>query len=511
MQSVSEENFARLKKKILEKRPVLKKILEKYGNYSLYQYAEDYINEKVNPVIKQRQEEFIKTLEKEISRLLGEDIAKSVAKQLKKYYHVSTADHHGFICHPFFLNSNLIASAPYFKSTDSILKNIVVLACSNISFDNSSFPRGLLFNYQFQNKPIIGQLPFFSRKARPFPVFRFYPYDIDSINKIKNLIRNFRDNGILSKNSATKLTFVIDNIYSRPEVLACNSFSDQITKTNNLFWKEFFNSAGTINIPNLIYIDQENFIISLLVNYHMEQKTLIHNLLFDPSFDKLIKKYFDGVNGAFSLKHKSGTYLFWAIPSTGKYRLQLWREGNILSSTDRSYKVNLTPNAISDALRSGKLIPSTLLSFIIMAFYYGVKLLGGFSQINYLTFMKEKFIKMLVEKGCEEEVEFFQNVETEQLCGDFTLAFLNISNETITNATGLDLILYGTEQTWPILENQTKNISLEESLNPMMPDFYKIVYPQSERDPELSLITSEDVIYQTKLDQKIKPCVSLSS
>ena len=125
-----EKRFLKLKGLVLDQKPVLKEILHKRGNKKLYQYSLDYIEVNVNPPIKQRQDEFLKTFYKEVSTRLGDDVAKNATKQLEKYYYVSTADHLGPISHPFFLNSNLIAIAPYFENKDPLLNNVIVLACA---------------------------------------------------------------------------------------------------------------------------------------------------------------------------------------------------------------------------------------------------------------------------------------------------------------------------------------------------------------------------------------------
>ncbi|HLG25192.1 MAG TPA: hypothetical protein VI588_00140, partial [Candidatus Gracilibacteria bacterium] len=173
--------FQELREKVLEKRPVLRQILYKRGGKNLYEYAKEYISVNSNPPIQKRQTELIGTLKKQVAGLLGDEVAASVADQMAKYYYVSTADHHGPICSPFFLSSNLIASAPYTEYPDPLLKYLIVVGCSNISFDNSSFPRGLLFNSFVKGHIEMNQLAFFSRDARPCPVFNYRGYSAEDI------------------------------------------------------------------------------------------------------------------------------------------------------------------------------------------------------------------------------------------------------------------------------------------------------------------------------------------
>jgi hypothetical protein len=79
----------------------------------------------------------------------------------------------------------------------------------------------------------------------------------------------------------------------------------------------------------------------------------------------------------------------------------------------------------------------------------------------------------------------------------------------MTLATGLDLILYGTAQTWPQFVEISKNITFREALSPLMPEIYKISYLEDEWDPALVAITDEDIIKLMKLDAKITACAHI--
>ena len=87
--------FEALKESVLIKKPVLRDILEKHGNKSLVDYANDYFDVNIGPGLQDHQQEFFQTFHPQVSKLLGTKIADSAVEQLKKYYFVSTADHHG--------------------------------------------------------------------------------------------------------------------------------------------------------------------------------------------------------------------------------------------------------------------------------------------------------------------------------------------------------------------------------------------------------------------------------
>lgn len=503
-----EKDFKKLKKKVLEKRPILKQILNKQGGKNLYEYAKDYISVNLNPPLRKRQNEFIETFKKEVAKRLGDEVATSVANQLAQYYYVSTADHHGPICHPFFLNANLMASAPYFEYPDPLLQNVIVLACANVSLNNSSFPRGLIFNSYAKEKIQTHRLSFLPSNAHSSTVYNFRSYTADEIKKMKALLKEKVNAKDVHPEEAEKINALLDEIYNQPEILQSENFSDQITKTNYKLWQKFF-APSKVTPPNLIYMEQESLVVRLILDHHLYEDTTISRIFFYPSYDKILNQYFDGVFGAFSKKNKTGTYLFWGVSKDKNYRVQLWKEGNFLISEDGSFKLELTPDSLKKALEEKQIIPSMMLIFTVLCFYYGLKCLGGFSQVNYLTFMKNAYLKMQVDKGAYRSIEVCARAQTKELGGDLTIAYLGGPNGELVPATGLDLILYGEENTWPELVNESKQITLEEALSPMMPEFYKIIYPEPEREPDLTKITSEDITKLIHLDQKIKACANI--
>src|SRR3990167_10155813 len=76
---------------------------------------------------------------------------------------VSTCDHHGILCHPFFMNSALLRSHPSLKQ-----KQIISLTCGGISLSNSSYPQGIFFHDRNLQKICI---PFISLPAPHFPAY----------------------------------------------------------------------------------------------------------------------------------------------------------------------------------------------------------------------------------------------------------------------------------------------------------------------------------------------------
>lgn len=497
-----------IREAVLAKKPVLREILEKHGTKMLYDYAKDYDAVNVNPPVKRRQDEFITALGAIVERKLGAEIARSVEKQLEKFYYVSTADHHGPISHPFFVNSNLLIASPYGDFPESPLHNVIVLACANVSQNNSSFPRGIQFHSLTKGKTSVVSAPFFPAQTRLCPVFNFRAYTKEDIARTKKALQQKAQNGEARKIDADNVCQLISEIYEDPSAFACQTYSEQITRTNQKLWNKFFESSNLTQAPQLVYLEIEEVVAELLVQYHLYNDTTVHHMLFDLTCFPLIHEYFEGITGTFSTTEGWGTYFFWALPEGAKYRVQLVREGNTLVTPDRSFTIPLTPEGIQKGLESKVLVPSTMLNYVLLSFYYGLKCLGGFSQVNYLTFMKHAYIKMQLDRGNYKSIEVCARAQTKELVGDVTIAFMQTLEGDLAPATGIDLALFGNSKTCGTFIDVAKRISLEEGLNPLMPELYRIIYPESERDENLLTLTSEQIARSTGIENKISPCLT---
>lgn len=169
---INDELFLQLKEKVFEKQPELRNIVAQYGNMNLYEYSKRYNEPNTALKYKKRKKDFIKTFYREVKRLLGQEIANSCAEQLETNYRVTTTDHHGPLSEPGMVNCNIHESIPYLNGKKD-LKNIIVLGCANVSFDNFTFPRGLLFHSKTTGET-ENQLAFFPRAVRPCPII-YYP------------------------------------------------------------------------------------------------------------------------------------------------------------------------------------------------------------------------------------------------------------------------------------------------------------------------------------------------
>lgn len=493
-----------LEQKILDRRSVLAENIKKLGQRTLLEYAQAYVEVNLNPPIEARQTELITVIQQHAQRLFGSTIAAEAAAQLHRYYFVSTADHHGPLCHQFFLNANTVTALPFANATDPLLKHVIVLSFSNVSFSNSSFPRGLFFHTYQNHEARSHRLPLIPSSANQRAVYGYPAYQQKALDNLQRLIKSLP---IHAQHRQTLLE-LLASIYGSDNVLQLATYADQVSVTNRLLWQRVYGTTEH-HLPDVLYIEIESLVSDILLRHHLEADTIINHLLFDPACEAYIMEYFDGIMGAFTTARNEGTYFFWGLPPGSKYRVQLWKRGNQLVSNDGQYHIELTPAAIADALRQQTLMPNMLLCFLVLSLYYGLKCLGGFNQINYLTKMKNAYIKMSVDRGNYRSIEVCARAQTKEMNDGLTLAFMGLPDGKRMLASSLDLILYG-QSNWDAIMAEAKTMTFHEAIQPLLPDLYTVVYGEAERDPALTAFTDEQIISLIQLDKKIKPCGIMS-
>ena len=446
-------DFAELKQKVLEKTPFLQRTLEHKGDSPLLNYFEENLRFS-NQGSLARQNELLGVVHRKIDKLLSREIADQAILQLRDYYYTSTADHHGPITHPFFVNSHLTQS---YANQKHNLTNIFVFACSGVSLNNSSFPRGVFFHDRHLEKK---RSHFISLKHRHSPVFGFPAYTEEDVEKNEDL----------------RVQKLIQEVYKEKEVSNKTYYTEQISRTNFTLWKKI---PGQEKI-NLIYLSQEEIVNELILKYHLDTHTIITELLTNESVIKQFEKYFEGIRGALSQKEGKGTTLFWALHEGERKKLSL--KNNTLETEDGLYSVALNIDSIKAEIKTKHVMPSMALSFIVLSFYYGLTCGGGFLQVNYLSEMKKAYKKLLGHIDKTNEINTSEKITTDYFCGEF--AFAMMSNEKrIAKASSIDLILYGNKGTGIQLQELTGVCTLGEAIDQMMPTFYQIIYGRDSAVP----------------------------
>ncbi|MBU6447746.1 hypothetical protein KGQ24_02825 [Patescibacteria group bacterium] len=481
-----------LKQAIFSKRPELAEILKNSGDEILLNYAKKYPSN-ITDVDAALKLELISAVSAETEMLYGPETAASVDEQLNKFYYISTTDHHGPISHPFFVQSDLLSSVR--DNTQNGLNNLIVLACSNISLNNSSEPRRFLFHKTNETFEFIN---FFPSKFVHQSVFGMRAIKYDDLTNMKNQIHN-KYSG--EKALHEKLIAFVEQFYESEQILKLNEYGKQISVSNNKIWENIFPGQ---KLNNLVYLQLEKVVIRLLLNRHLTSKTMVNSFILDKDVLEQVEFLFNGIPGSFDKQNMKGTFLFWYIPGDKVgIKIPLWRNGNELVSADAKYRIPITPDGLGDALREGKLIPSNMLSMAILSCYYRIKCLGGFSQTTYLRRIQTAW-NTIFEKNKNDERDY------STLCGDFTIATIKIDNKHLP-ATGLDFYLYGNSDSYEHFIKNAQTLTLEQTMLPLLPELYKILYPARERTPELSSISTSEITEMLIRENKLTSCLDTSN
>lgn len=494
----------------LSKRPVIKNILEKYGSRSVFRYIKEYIATPLPAANTARQEEFITAFKAEVEPRLGKASAERGAKQLRKYYYLSTTDHFGPMYHPWVFNFNILSAAACRESDDEDLTAVITLACSNVSLNNFSFPRGLKFTTPGSDgKAQLNRLAFLPSNAHSYPVYNFRSYGLVDIEKIKKLLPEQIGSIPHATIVKEKLFSLLDTIYASPDVLSAKNYADQVSLTNQKLWQELQCDCTDHKQIDFIYIEQERVVSRLLVAHHLHAHSPIGARLFDPSAAARFLEIFDQVPEAFDKNAHTGTYLFWYLPPSDKHRVRLLYTEKALVSEDGTVSIPLTAEAITQGLEKGELIPSVLLTFLLMYCYYGVTCLGGMGQTGYLPQIQAAWLKLMNSEQRSAEVDICQKLNGSLLGGEMTVAYIDSLSGVFAPATSLDLILYGNDDARACIIGQAKSITLSEAMDPNWPDDYPMHFKATDQNPRLAKITGEDIAKLTGLADRISPCIHL--
>lgn len=440
------------KQLVFTEKPVLAAIYGQYCKKTWLDYAKEQFPK--TSMLGKQKNELLTAFEKLLIPLIGKEKTDRAAATLEKTGFVSTADHHGILWHPFFSNSALLRSHPsVLPAGDST----IVLSCGGISLNNSSYPRGIFFHDRHLREV---RLNFASLHTHRRSVYGHPP-----LSRIKFELEVAKVDALDLSDTAKKQLH--DFLQAVTQILQKKDrYSDELTSINDILWETLF---GTQN-GSLIYLEAESLIRTILLDIHLEKETLIHSILFNESCRNAYLKQYEGILGAHDTAQQKGTHLFWYIDEQEQVRKQLWIEGNSLTTADKTWSILLHPDTIRRHLERFELLPSMALCYSMLAFYYGLTLGGGFSQVQYLGSMKQAFASVCATWGDDSLI----SPRTDIFTGEYITMGLGNDHATVP-ATLIDILLWsGTDRT-SIINRQLEISTVGESLDLMMPEFIRII------------------------------------
>ncbi len=451
-------------------KPELGRLYAAYKDQTWIQYARENFPKTVSfvePVYRQRFAELAEACRTIVEPLFGSVYADQVIDVLKTHRFVGSADHHGVLCHPFFLNSTLL------RSIIQPGEPIVTLTCGGISFSNSSYPRGIFFH---DSDLVQKKIPFVPWRDRQFPIYGHKPLgDID----LERTYRRF-DSINIPQDKKLKVFDLFQAFSDDVGYKRSRTISEQFSVMSQILWRK----SGMKT--DLVYIEVEKLACQLLLQVHIWQDTLIHRIMFDVVHRDLYLKYFDRVTGAHT-GSTQGTQLFWYIDHLQSKRVALTIKGTcsnqyVLQSEDKSTTIVLNPEEISKRISDCSLFPCLALCYSMISFYYGITLGGGFSQIDYLSRMKIAYQNMVKSSTCESD-QTCKKIATHIFAGEFVMAGVGKNMQTLP-ATLMDMLFWGNDSTSRDIEKVFSSRCIGESLDTMMHQFAHIISPTGIQEPE---------------------------
>ncbi|HVW66772.1 MAG TPA: hypothetical protein VHA78_03495 [Candidatus Peribacteraceae bacterium] len=503
-----DDTLAALKDAIWSRRPILGDIMRKHGDQNILDYAMDFLDVNPSPLLDARKEELISVIEELLMQRLGKDVARGAADQLRKLALVSTIDHHGPVQHPFFVNANIITALPAVERNLD-LPYLIVLSFASVSLNNAdAYARGITFHGGMNGTGNLLKLPIMPDKLKMGVVYATRAMTREDLVRAEEELTKKEQKNEIAHGRGEKLRAIMEEHFGNDDVLNAPDLNAQITKITHSIWPRFFHRAHQTSgrpVPGLIYLDIETIVTEMLLRLHLtDASSLMYKILFDPAYRALVVEHFDGIPGAFSIEKQWGTYMFWGLDDR-QHRLRLSLSAdNALCTHDHSICIPLQPEAIAQALRDKKIYPSMMLCYLMVSFYYGMKCLGGFSQVHDLTLMKGAWSKVLESQGLKDEVEALVPVQTRELGGDgMALSYLPTPHHDMVPATGFDMMLEEEDTSLEHFLMLSRKVTLQEIMNPMLPDIYKVLYPNDERDQTLATVHPEWIFKETGLSEKL--------
>jgi hypothetical protein len=315
-----------MRDRVFERKVFLKNIIEKLGDKSLIDYVPGYCDVEMHPLTLSRQNEFLDTFEREVTETLGAEVAARGRTQLKKTFFGSTNDHHGPINAFDAFNAHLVLALS--SMNDPVhhpMDAIIVFSCCNVSLNNISFPRGVLFQVDTPQGGAMRRLSLLPSNSHACALYGYRAYEPREIEKLQKLLRQHVREGTIPKHVAAKVERVITDVFGAPECMTRRTYSAQASIIDKKMWELVF--EGQPKAPVMVNVGQERLVSRLLIDHHLQRDCVMKRFLFDPNYERLIRKHFDGIYGAFSSADNSGTYMFWGRAANGQ-RIQMIRTGD---------------------------------------------------------------------------------------------------------------------------------------------------------------------------------------
>lgn len=393
-------------------------LLVRFGNNSLKDYFTESSYSKPQPL--QEPDDLLDIVQSYVTPILGEQVAQELARDLRNYPVILTANHHGvdYFAQSFQGNFLFLLYRRIFASNATVAP---IFSCSGVPLSNSSYPKGILIYDAIQ--PDSGELPFklpvFPNKLNQSIVHAAPCFNADLVKQVlKQLDISFSLKQI-PKRAHETVRDILNEEYLDPLVLEQPNYSAQATLLNNRLGKRVF--VEKKDLPELIYVEFETIVSLLLKKDLLNLNSLVYRVFFDPDLRRTVIKYLNEKKGCWHyekltglangrVNEKTGAHLlagygsvfFWGLDVLGRhYPLTI-----IDSNDGKAYLVGkdglgvnhqilFDPASVLAALDSKMIYPNLFTMFTVVSLARAVTCVGGYFQSHYLPVIQRGLVQAL--------------------------------------------------------------------------------------------------------------------
>lgn len=416
--------------------PRIDQTLSRFGKERIADYLEQVLGGPFPPPLQEREDLFLALLQ-QTERLMGRETAERMVGDLRNAPVISTINHMGvdFTAHT--LQGNLLFAIGN-RGVGKSLTTIPVLSCGNIPLNNSTFPKGaLIYKVPEENvEDVPVKVPLFPKRFNTRMVHVIPPFTLEMVavanKRFKALVRDKK----ISPDLEAPWEKLLNGEYAAPGMLAQRSYSDQACLLNKIIFRDLFKEE--CKPPELVFINMEEIVITLLKKDLKHPRSLVHDLFFTP---RLLAKIFTRLSGFRGCWEKEllsermnvdyndldpssknrlkgcGTMLFWGIsPENRRVPLCLFqREDGTpeLKGKDecgKLFRVDFTAPSLIRAMEEKRLIPSNFTCFLVISFARGILCVGGYFQSEYLPMIRDQLVLVLERSGDERLVKSSETI-----------------------------------------------------------------------------------------------------
>ena len=380
---------------LAEQYPAAAELLRQHGSESLLSYLGQLRHKPLPDILPS--EDLLTEVRDYFTPFFGAETAEECMNVLRRRRCLSTANHH----HPAF---------EYMTVQDTILCDqwlrlqgetgavVPILAAANPRLTSTVYPRGMLV-YDCAAPEGCLRLPFYPFKLRHACVAAVKGISPDMAGSALNRLRQETRRGSVTPRTAETIERFCREVLLSDSVQRYGTLREQTTVINAMLSQRYF----TDRKPQYLWMPMETLTARLLEKDLQTEAALTCQLLFRQELRASLLQALDGVSGCWT-GDAGGTHLFWGLDRRAVlFPLRLHEEAGKAVLTGRpmgeTVTIPFTPQALTDGLRDGTLLPGLFLCFLELHFLRDFTVFGGFYQPTYLAEMRRGLVQALRETG----------------------------------------------------------------------------------------------------------------